>query len=433
MSPGGWIIPNFPEPASLVNGVTRVPSGVARARMRILIVNDYGVLSGGAERVTVDLRDGLRIRGHEARMFASSAEPLVLPSEADYVCFGHDGWPRRLLQVANPSAVARLHRVLGEFQPDIVHVRMFLTQLSPLILPLLAGVPALLHVGNYQTICPINTRILPDGTTCRNRAGAACYRQGCVSPLGLARTILQHRGWRRYAGALRLIVANSHALAETLRANGVEVGRVIWNGTRPQPARPPLQFPPTVAFAGRLVAKKGADVLLRAMSLVVRRLPGARLSIVGDGEERRRLDGLVREYALGDHVTMAGHLARPELDQRLGAAWVHAVPSRYPEPFSNTVTEAMMRGTAVVGTGVGGTPELVRDGVTGYLVAVEDAEMLADRLLRLLVDRETAERFGAAGRQVALGELTLDQMIGRFETVYADLLGTGAAGSAVAR
>ena len=401
--------------------------------MRILIVNDYGVLSGGAERVTVDLRDGLRTRGHDARVFASSARPLDLPNEADYVCFGHDGWPRRLLQVANPSAAARLHQVLGEFRPDIVHVRMFLTQLSPLVLPLLAGVPALLHVGNYQTICPINTRILPDGTTCGNRAGAACYRQGCVSPLGLARTILQHRGWRRYAGNLRLIVANSHALAGTLRANGVEVSRVIWNGTRPQPARPPLRSPPTVTFAGRLVAKKGADVLLRAMALVVRRLPGARLLVIGDGEERPRLERLITEHALGGHVTMAGHLARPELDQQLGAAWVHAVPSRYPEPFSNTVTEAMMRGTAVVGTSVGGTPELVRDGVTGYLVPMEDADALAGRMLKLLADRETAERFGAAGRQVALTELTLDRMIGRFEDVYAELLGTGAAAAAVAR
>ena len=395
--------------------------------MRILILNDYGQLSGGAERVTVDLREGLRARGHDARIFASSARPLDLPNEADYVCFGHEGWPRPLLQVANPSAVGRLRRVLAEFRPEVVHVRMFLTQLSPLILPLLERVPALLHIGNYQTVCPINTRILPDGTICANRAGAACYRQGCVSPLGLARTFLQLQAWRRYAGAFRLIVANSHALAEILRTNGVAVGRVIWNGTRPVPARAPLGDPPTVAFAGRLVAKKGADVLLRAMTVVIGRLPGARLLIIGDGEERGRLERMIRDSGLGDHVGMAGHLARPGLDERLAAAWVHAVPSRYPEPFSNTVVEAMMRGTAVVGTAVGGTTELVRDGVTGYLVPMDDADALADRLLRILADRELAERFGAAGREVALRELTLDRMVGRFEDLYADLRGRGAA------
>lgn len=391
--------------------------------MRILIVNDHGVLSGGAERVTVDLRDGLRARGHDVRIFASRAQPLALPNEADDTCLGHDGWPRRLLQVANPSAAWQLRRVLAGFQPDVVHVRMFLDQLSPLILPLVARVPALLHVGNYQTICPINTRVLPDGRICPYRAGPACYREGCVSALGLARTVVQFGSWRRHAGAFRLIVANSHALAQTLQANGVAVDRVIWNGTRPRPARPPLHGPPTVAFAGRLVAKKGADVLLEAMAQVVRQVPAARLLIVGEGEERARLERLITEHALGDHVTMTGHLAGPELETRLGAAWVQALPSRYPEPFANTVLEAMMRGTAVVGTAIGGTPEVVRDGVTGFLVPMDDAAALADRLRRLLGDREMSEGFGAAARHAAIAELTLDQMTTRFEGVYGDLLG----------
>ncbi len=394
--------------------------------MRILIVNDYGVLSGGAERVTVDLRDGLRARGHDARIFASSAQPLPLPNQADYTCFGHDGWPRRLLQVANPAASLGLRRALAEFVPEVVHVRMFLNQLSPLILRLVGRVPAVLHIGNYQTICPINTRVLPDESACVYRAGVACYRQGCVSALGLARTIVQLGMSRRWRGNCRLIVANSHALARTLRENDVDVRAVIWNGTRPVAARPPLHDPPTAAYVGRLVRKKGVDVLLRATAAVARQLPRMRLLIVGDGEERPRLERLISEHGLSDHVTLCGHLVRPELDERLGTVWVQALPSRYPEPFANTVTEAMMRGTAVVGTAVGGTPEVVREGITGYLVPMGDAAALADRLLRLLVDREAAERLGAAARDVALAELTLDRMIDGFENAYAQLLDGGA-------
>ena len=156
-----------------------------------LLVNDYGVLAGGAERITVDLRDGLRSRGHDVRLFASTAEPFRPPNEADDTCFGTNAWPHRVLQVANPWAILRLRGLLAEFRPDVVHVRMFLSQLSPRILPLLAGIPSLLHVGNHQTICPINTITLPDGSPCTFRAGAACRRQGCVSSLGLARTVPQ--------------------------------------------------------------------------------------------------------------------------------------------------------------------------------------------------------------------------------------------------
>jgi glycosyltransferase involved in cell wall biosynthesis len=154
----------------------------------------------------------------------------------------------------------------------------------------------------------------------------------------------------------------------------------------------------------------------------VRQLPTARLLIVGDGEERGRLERLIRDLGLLDHVTMCGHLTRPELDQRLVTAWVQVLPSRYPEPFANAVAEAMMRGTAVVGTAVGGTAELVRDDVTGYLVPVGDAPALADRLLRLLADREAAERLGGAAREVALAQLTLERMVARFERVYTQLL-----------
>jgi len=397
--------------------------------VKILILNDYGVLSGGAERVSIDLREGLRERGHDARIFASSAQPfrLALPNQADFTCFGTDAWPQRVLQVANPAAVLGLRRVLAVFRPDVVHVRMFLTQLSPFILPLLARVPALLHAGNHQTICPLNTRILPDGSPCTFQPGTVCYRQGCVSATGLVRTLVQQRAWRRWRGVFRLIVANSEALARTLRANGVEVDAVIRNGTRPVPARPLLQHPPLIACAGRLVPRKGVDDLLRALQLVVPRRPDARLLIVGDGPDRPRIERLVAEYGLKDHVTLCGYLARPRLDAVLGAAWVQVVPSRYLEPFANVVAEAMMRGTVVVATATGGTPEVVRDGVTGFLFAPGNADALAARLISLLDDRSLAERMGQAGREVALAVLTTDRMIDQFQRAYDRVLGSRAA------
>jgi glycosyltransferase involved in cell wall biosynthesis len=390
--------------------------------MKVLLVHDYGGLAGGAERITADLRDGLRARGHDVRLFASTAQSLSLPNEADYTCYGTNGWPQRLLQVANPFAEWALRRVLSGFQPDVVHVRMFLTQLSTRILPVLAKVPALLHLGGYHTICPLSTRILPDESECTFRAGIECYRQRCVSPLGLARTVLQLGSWRRRRGVFRRIVANSHALARTLQANDVEVSEVIPNGTRVIAARPPLGDAQTIACVGRLVERKGVDVLLDAMRIVVGRFPGARLLIAGDGPDRARIEGLVRSMSLAGHVTVCGHIAHPQLDEQLAPAWVQAMPSRYAEPSANVVVEAMMRGTAVVATNLGGTPEMVREGETGFLVQPANAAQLADRLLLLLGDRLLSERLGAAGRKLALAELTTDRMLDRFESTYMEIL-----------
>jgi glycosyltransferase involved in cell wall biosynthesis len=385
--------------------------------LRILIVNDYGVPSGGAERVSFLLRDGLRARGHDARLFAARAQPTPQRNAADFTCFGSERL-RRVLQVANPWAASSLRRTVAEFRPDIVHVRMFLTQLSPLVLAALRGVPCIFHAVNYQAVCPLNTRVLPDGRACMEAAGWTCRRRGCVGFLGLGRTLVQLGLLRRSRGIFTRVVANSHGLARFLRDGGLVVDGVIPNGAAIVPARPPLGGPPTIGFAGRFVPKKGLQVLVAAMARVVAQVREARLLIAGDGPDRHAVRRAISERALDGHVALLGHLSAGELESALAAAWVQAVPSTYEEPFANVALEAMMRGTAVVGSAAGGMPEIVRDGHTGYLVPRGDASALADALLRLLRDRDRAEVMGAAGREWARAELTDDRMVERFVETY---------------
>src|SRR5918999_1323382 len=139
--------------------------------MKILLINDYGTLTGGAEVQMLLFRDELRRQGHDARLFTSSARTSAEKSHADYECLGTTSRLRTLLQTANPWAFARLRKVLAEFHPDVVHVRIFLTQLSPLILPLLMNVPCVYHVVWYRPLCPLGTKMLPDGTACHLPAG----------------------------------------------------------------------------------------------------------------------------------------------------------------------------------------------------------------------------------------------------------------------
>jgi glycosyltransferase involved in cell wall biosynthesis len=195
----------------------------------------------------------------------------------------------------------------------------------------------------------------------------------------------------------------------------------VWTGVPERPARPPLAPPPTIAYAGRLVRKKGVDVLVRAMPLVVAARPEARLIVAGDGPERPALERLIADRALEPHVRLVGHRPRAELEALLGAAWVQAIPSRWEDPFPNAAAEAMMRGTAVVASAWGGVTEIVREGETGLLVPPGDTEALAGALLRLLHDRDLAEQMGACSRDFARAELTEDRFVQRFERLYAGL------------
>lgn len=389
--------------------------------MKVLIVNDYGCLSGGAERLSMVLRDGLRERGHDARLFTSSAEPVAAENPADYTCFGTESVAQLLLQIANPMAVLALRRVLERFQPDVVHVRMFMSQLSPLVLPALRGYRCVLHLGGYQTACPINTRILPDGTDCMVVPGRACHSAGCVTLPGLARTALQFGAWRRWRSVFARIIANSSGLASRLAHGGVIADGVIWSGTPVRPPRPPLADPPTVAFAGRLVDRKGILVLIRAMRLVVDRVPRAKLIVAGGGPHQGSVTELVSQLGLEPAVAMLGYLSPDQAAEETSPAWVTAVPTIVHEAFSNTAIESMMRGTAVIASDVGGFPEMIEPGVSGLLVARGDVEGLAAALTTCLLDRQLSEAMGANARKRALEEFTVDAMVDRFLGVYREL------------
>ncbi len=387
--------------------------------MKILLVSDYGVPRGGSEIVTLAMRRCLREHGHDARLFASSANLKGGPTDADYHCFGTMSPLRAALWPINPFAAVKLARVLNEFQPHVVHVRLFLSQLSPLILPLLRNVPAILHEGWYRTVCPIGSKVLPDGRECNKPAGLVCCRSGCVPPLAWPLAMAQLRLWQRWRDVFDLIIANSQAVARQLREANIGPVEVIRNGIAQREARPPLTGPPTIVFAGRLVREKGVDVLLRAFELVTRRLAHARLMIAGEGPEKRHLEKSSEH--LVPNVTFLGHLPRAEIERRFNAAWVQAVPSRGAEAFGNAGAEAMMRGTALVATANGGFTEYVQHQRTGLLVPSDDAASLSDALLSILSDREFAESLGQEGRRFALQEFNQQQFIERFEAIYSRL------------
>lgn len=390
--------------------------------MRILLVNDYATPTAGAERITRDLRDALRGRGHEVRTFASRARLIAGESFADATCYGTNTRLQTLTSTVNVSAARSLGRELRSFSPDVVQVHMFLWQLSPLILPLLRDRPSIYWAMTFKSVCPTGLKWLPAGTPCVERAGMPCLRHRCLTISGVAPLMLQRTLLRRGRQAFNAVVTCSDAVRRQLEADDVSVREVIWPGTAVAPARAPLRDPPTVTYAGRLAPEKGVDVLLRAFRLTHTRNPATRLVIAGTGPEESALRALVAQLGLSDAVEMLGQLGSAPLDAMYDRSWVHAVPSRWPEPFGLTATEAMMRGSAVVASDIGGLAESVEAEVTGLRVAAGDDIALANALSRVLADRSLAERFGQAGRRRALSLFSLERCVARFETLHESLV-----------
>ena len=393
--------------------------------MRILLVNDYGTPAGGAEVIVMGLRDALRARGHEVRVFASSAGHSEKDSFADERCVGTAGRWRTLLQTANPSAARGLRSMIARFEPDVVHVNLYLTQLSPLVLRALEGVASVYYAQWSRAICPRGTRRLPSGSTCESFPGRACLRQGCIPARDWPPMLVQMALDRAWGGRFTRVAAISHAVADRLARFGaphLRSAAVVHPGTEVVEPREAMTPTPSVFAASRLVPEKGIDVLLAAMARVLPRHPRASLVVAGDGPERERLRGLTERWGLGRHVEFTGHIGRDEVFTRMRSSWVACVPSVWEEPFGMIAAEAQMHGVAVLASRAGGLTEIVTDGATGFLVPPGDVDATADRLDVLFSDGDKAREFGRQGHHHARQAFGLDSAAARFEALYREAI-----------
>jgi glycosyltransferase involved in cell wall biosynthesis len=165
---------------------------------------------------------------------------------------------------------------------------------------------------------------------------------------------------------------------------------------------PEARTRPLVVFVGRLRKYKGAQILLRAMPFVLRRVPDARLEIVGDGPYRAPLEALARSLAIADRVEFLGALSQADKVKTLNQALVLAAPSPK-EGWGLTVIEANACGAPVVASRSPGLVESVRDGETGILVPHGDPEALAGAITRLLEDPSLRRTMAEAGIRWARG------------------------------
>lgn len=390
--------------------------------MKILLVSDYAVPTAGAEIMLLSLRDGLLARGHDVRVLSSDAQLIPGPSFADWTCRGTTSRFQALTSTFNPSALGKLKEVLKEFKPDLVHVKMFLWQLSPAILSALRNVPALYHVVTFKPICPNGRKLLPDGSICRDKLGRACLSGGCLTPQSWLAMMLQHKLWKRNRNVFDAIITPSQMMKNWLEGEGVEPVEVFPNGCKSRPVRPPLTGDPIFAYAGRLSYEKGVGTLIRAFAKTRESAPSATLWIAGTGPEADSLKSLARELGVASSIDFLGALPFEEMDRLFERAWAQVVPSLWDEPFGMVAIEGIMRGNAVVASRSGGPAEIVDDGESGILFTPGNDTELAQALTRLAGDRALCESMGNRGHEIAVARYTIDSHAGRIEGLYQRLI-----------
>lgn len=178
-----------------------------------------------------------------------------------------------------------------------------------------------------------------------------------------------------------------------------------------------------ILAVGRMVYKKGFEVLVAAMPQILQNTPAARLVLVGYGDLRSDLEQQAHGLGLNGHVTFAGRVAREEIPAYYAAADIIAVPSVRDaagnvDGLPNVVLEGMAAGKPVVASNIAGFPDVIGDGESGLLVPEKDVPALAQAILELANDGELRQRLGAHGRAQVREKLNWENVARRFVAVY---------------
>jgi glycosyltransferase involved in cell wall biosynthesis len=177
---------------------------------------------------------------------------------------------------------------------------------------------------------------------------------------------------------------------------------------------------PVVGCVARFGPQKDHATLLRAAQLVLQRVPDARFVLVGDGLLRLPMEALAAELGVAERVRFTG--VRFDAMNLLNACDVAALASSRQEGCSNFLVESALLQKPIVATTVGGIPEAVRDGETGYLVPPENPEAMAQAMVRVLENPALARQLGAAGATWAQDQFGLSAMVTAWERLLEELV-----------
>ena len=342
--------------------------------MRILLV------ANGASIHTTRWLRGLAARGHEVAL--ATDVPSGLPVRQ----FPLSALTRGRLNLW--TLVRQLRSAMAQFQPEVVHAH---------------------YVSHYGLLAAL-ARAHP-------LVASAWGADGEVFP---RRTALNRRLLRLALGRAAVVTATSHHLARVTRAY-LPPGAacvVVPFGVDTDRFRPPDRVPaglPLIVCNKHLERDYGIDVLVEALSRLAE-TPWQAV-VLGEGSERGVLTAQLAAAGLRDRVRLAGRVAPDTVVECLQAAQLAVYPSRR-ESFGVATLEAEAVGLPVIATRVGGLPEVVEEGVTGWLVEPDNPAALAAAMASVLADPAGGRAMGARGRQWVEARYTWDGALTAMESVY---------------
>ncbi len=394
---------------------------------------------GGAGISTYELAIGMKKAGHEVFVITTCRKESDV-GELDYhgitvfrIMSDYPARWRAYVSLYNRPVVHQVEKLLKKIRPDVAHANNIHFYLSYHCLKI-AKRYAKVVVFTARDVMAFNFAKLETKqylenfdcrTTWRDHLKQAKKRWNPFRNFFIKRYL-------RYADK---IFAISNALSNALDQNSINNAKVIYNGIDINEwnvnsvkvshfrVKHGLLNKKVLLFGGRLSEAKGALKVLEALAQIVEEVPDVILLIAGSIDEyAERMKEQAEKLSIEKHLVFTGWIEREEIKIAYAVSDIVLMPSICLDAFGRVNTEAMISKKPVIGTCYGGTPEVVVDGVTGYIVNPLYPEQIADKTLDLLKSPEKAEKFGQAGYERVKTNFSLEDKVAEYIAEYKILL-----------
>lgn len=376
---------------------------------------------GGAEEYLSDIVSGLRQGGDEVfvlfgRGSAKESETLAQLSVGGVLVEGLDR--------------AKSLREMKNISPDVIN---FQGVPDPGLLEESVRIaPRTVFLHNHESYCPGNSKyFFVSGKICDLPVSLFCglnaFGQKCMSrrPVRIISSIRDRWQSLKSLSQIKKIMCNSQHVKQNLLLNGLSGEKIVVNHLFPRIYEEAFTGEgegtdsPIILFVGRLFKEKGADHFLRAL---VNIKLSYRAVVVGEGWEKESLKRLAEGLGIGKKVEFRGFIKREEVARLYQSARLLVISSLWGEPFGLVGVEALSSGLPVVAYRVGGIPEWLESGKSGFLVEPGRIDLLSENISRLVRDQELAEQLGQAGKRIVAEKFTLKAHLENLRKVYREVI-----------
>ena len=388
--------------------------------MKTLLIDVYNFNKGGAETVCFNTGKLLEEHGHEVVYFTLKWKDNRPSPQSKYFPESKETRRGPLKQVKNlVNYFYHFEQLIIDEKPDVAHIHLMWGQITPSIFPVFKkySIPVLFTVHDYRIVCPAYT--FRDGNgkiceACKGRFFYKCFTHTCCKGSKLMSAVMAAEQYFRnaffnpakYIDGFIYVSNFARNIQEKYMPSLKSKPNITLYNFSTSIVSEPKTMPTDkyFLFFGRLSYEKGVMTLLKAF----KELPQCSLKVVGTGPKEEELKAFARDNGM-KNVTFLGYKTGKELTDLVSNAYFVIVPSEWYENNPMTIIEAYSVGTPVIGARIGGIPEIVVDGQTGFQFESGNVAALRNTVLKAdAIDGKTYTEFGQGTINFANENLSKD-------------------------